>query len=87
MKSFLKYTLATIVGIIIVNVLIFFLFIGFMGAMVGLSEKPYHVGEGSVLHLTFGGQIPDRSSDNPLENIDLLSMNFKPTMGLNRILG
>ena len=39
MKNFLKYTLATIVGIMIVHVILFFIFIGFIGAIASFSEK------------------------------------------------
>ena len=37
MKNFLKYTLATIVGIMIVHVILFFIFIEFIGAIASLA--------------------------------------------------
>jgi protease-4 len=39
MKQFLKYTLATVVGIIITSVLMTLLFFGILGAVAGSAEK------------------------------------------------
>lgn len=86
MKSFLKYTLATIVGILIVNFFLFLLFIGFIGAIASLSEKTVDVKENSILTLQLNGEILDRASDNPLDNIDFLSMSNRKTTGLNKII-
>lgn len=86
MKSFLKYTLATIVGILIVNFFLFLLFIGFIGAIASLSEKTVYVKENSILTLQLNGEILDRASDNPLDNIDFLSMSNRKTTGLNKIV-
>lgn len=86
MKSFLKYTLATIVGFLIVNIILFFLLIGIIGAITTLSNKPIDVKPNSVLTIRLDGQISDRTSDNPLENIDFLSMSPKKNYGLNKVL-
>lgn len=86
MKSFLKYTLATIVGFLIVNIILFFLLIGIIGAITTLSNKSVDVKPNSILTLRFDGEISDRTSDNPLENIDFLSMTPKKHYGLNKIL-
>ena len=45
MKSFLKYLLATIVGIIIVHVILFFVFIGLVGAITEDSDPRQGIGE------------------------------------------
>lgn len=86
MKSFLKYTLATIVGIIIVNAFIFFIFISFIGIFAGLYEQPFNVKENTVLHLTFNSPIPDKASTNPLDNMNILSLTPTKQIGLNKIL-
>lgn len=86
MKSFLKYTLATIIGVLIVNVLLFFLFIAVIGSIAFTSEKPVVVKENSILTLKLNGEIFDRATDNPFENIDFLSMTTRKTFGLNKIL-
>ena len=53
MKSFLKYTLATIVGIMIVHVILFFIFIGFIGAIASFSEKTVTVKNNSILTINW----------------------------------
>ena len=64
MKNFLKYTLATIVGIMIVHVILFFIFIGFIGAIASFSEKTVTVKNNSILTIKLEGEILDRTSDN-----------------------
>ena len=86
MKSFLKYTLATIVGLIIVNLLVFLVFIGIMGAVVGLSDQTFDVKDNTVLRLSFDTAIPDRASENPLDNIDIMTLSASQQTGLNKIL-
>lgn len=86
MKSFLKYTLATIVGILIVNVIMFFLFFAFVGAIAAFSDKTVDVKDNSVLTIQLSGEILDRTSDNPLDNIDFFSMMPRKTVGMNKIL-
>lgn len=86
MKSFLKYTLATIVGMLIVNLFLFFLFIGFVGALAVLSEKTIDVKENSILTIRLDGEILDRTSDNPFDNIDFFSMSNRKTFGMNKII-
>lgn len=86
MKSFLKYTLATIVGILIVNVIMFFLFFAFVGAIAAFSDKTVDVKDNSVLTIQLSGEILDRTSDNPLDNIDFFSMTPRKTIGMNKIL-
>ncbi len=83
MKSFLKYTLATIVGIFLSTLLFFFLLILIISA--SSSEKPVEVKDNSILYLKLNDKIVDRTVDNPFD--------FLPTglpmvreMGLNDIL-
>lgn len=86
MKSFLKYTLATIVGITIVHVVLFFIFIGAIGAIASFSEKTVTVKNNSILTIKLEGEILDQTSDNPLDNIDFFSLTPKKNLGLNKIL-
>lgn len=86
MKSFLKYTLATIVGFLIVNIILFFLFIGIVGAISSFSDKPVTVKPNSILVMKLDGEIYDRATDNLLDNFDFLSMTTKNNYGLNKIL-
>jgi protease-4 len=83
MKSFLKYTLATIVGIFLSTMLFFFFLILIISA--SSSEKPVEVKDNSILYIKLRDKIVDRTVDNPFD--------FLPTglpmvreMGLNDIL-
>ena len=86
MKSFLKYTLATIVGVIIVHILMMFILFGFISAIAVFSEKTVNVKENSILTIKLEGEILDRASENPLDNIDFFTMTPKKSLGLNNIL-
>ena len=70
MRSFLKYTLATIVGMVLVHVLLFSIFIGFIGAIAAMSDKSVDVKDNSLLVIRLENEILDRATENPLDNID-----------------
>ncbi len=86
MKDFLKYTLATITGIILATILLFIIMLGSLSVMVASGSKPVSVSDNSVLVLKAGMQIPDRGDQNPLSGLDPLNMTFSPAPGLNDIL-
>lgn len=50
------------------------------------SEKTVTVKNNSILTIKLEGEILDRTSDNPLDNIDFLSFTPKKNLGLNKIL-
>ncbi|HEX2934132.1 MAG TPA: signal peptide peptidase SppA [Bacteroidales bacterium] len=80
MRSFLKYTLATIVGVIISSFILFLILMGIIGAIVSSTEKQVVVKNNSILHIRLDKTIPERSSDNPFENFDFTT--FKPSVSL-----
>ncbi len=86
MKSFLKYTLATITGIIIASILFFIVLLASLSVLVASGDKPSSISDNSILVLKAGTDIPDRGAQNPLAGIDLTNMSFTPTPGLNEIL-
>ena len=86
MKDFLKYTLATITGIIIASFLLFIIMLASLSAMIAAGEKPVAIKENSVLVLKSGVEIPDRTDPNPFAGFDPLNMTFTPKTGLNDIL-
>jgi protease IV len=86
MKNFLKYTLATITGIIIASILFFIIMLAGFSAIVSSGNKPVSISNNSILVLKAGVSIPDRGDQNPLFGIDLLNMSFSPVPGLNEIL-
>ena len=82
----MKYTLATIVGMVLVHVLLFSIFIGFIGAIAAMSDKSVDVKDNSLLVIRLENEILDRATENPLDNIDFLTMKSNPKLGLNKIL-
>jgi protease-4 len=86
MKEFLKYTLATITGIIIASILFFIVMLGTLSALVASGEKPVAISENSILVLKTGVPIPDRGNENPLAGFDIINMDITQTPGLNEIL-
>jgi protease-4 len=86
MKNFLKYTLATITGIIITSILFFIVLLASLSALVALGDKPASISNNSILVLKAGVPIPDRGNQNPLAGFDLFNMTFTPAPGLNEIL-
>jgi protease-4 len=86
MKDFLKYTLATITGIILASILFFFVMLGTLSAIIASGDKPVSVSENSVLILKAGVITPDRGNENPLAGFDFFNMTMTTVPGLNEIL-
>ncbi len=86
MKDFLKYTLATIVGVIIAGVIGFFILAGTLSAMLSFSEKPADVKDKSLLVMKFENQIVERSDKNPLRDLNLPGLSGNQETGLDDIL-
>ncbi|MBK7710014.1 MAG: signal peptide peptidase SppA [Bacteroidales bacterium] len=86
MKSFLKYTLATITGIILTSIIFFVVLLASLSALVASGDKPVSISENSILVLKAGVELPDRGNDDPFSGIDIVNMTFAPVPGLNDIL-
>ncbi len=86
MKNFLKYTLATISGIIITSILFFIVLLASLSALVASGNKPVTITDNSILILKAGVTIPDRGNQNPLAALDLFNMTLTQSPGLNEIL-
>lgn len=65
MKQFFKFTLATIVGVILASILSMVLFFGIMGAIAGSADKATVLKDNSVYELSLSGSLVDRTEDNP----------------------
>src|ERR1035437_8612568 len=88
MKQFLKFTLATIVGVIITSILLMLIFFAVIGAVAGASESATVLKPNSVYELNLVGTLVDRSKDDFFMGV--LSHAFgKPTensIGLDDVL-
>jgi len=65
MKQFLKFTLATVVGIILVSVISTLIMFGIIGAIAASGDKTTELQPNSVYELELKGQLIDRSEDDP----------------------
>jgi signal peptide peptidase SppA, 67K type len=86
MKSFFKYFFATILGALVSAIILFFIALGVISAIISSAEKEVSVKPNSILKIEFDKAIPDRSSQNPLENFDFQNLKPNITVGLNDIL-
>ena len=86
MKEFFKFTLASIVGIMIAGLLLLFITIGIISAMVSVSDQPASVDSNTVLLLKFDYDIVDRAKNNPFEGMAFGMFEGEKTVGLNDML-
>lgn len=66
MKQFLKFTLATIVGIILTFVLSVLFFFLLVGSIAGSQEKVTTLKSNSVYELKLEGNLVDRSKEDDI---------------------
>lgn len=64
MKQFLKFTFASMLGVIIAFTLLFLILIGIAGA-ISSSEKKVTIEENSILQIDLDGTVQEQSVDNP----------------------
>jgi protease-4 len=88
MKQFFKYVLATVVGVVLSSILLFFIFFGIMAALVTSigSEKEFVVKDNSVLKISLSYPIDERTSKNPFDAGFSFSSLGSDHLGLNDIL-
>ncbi|WP_179413561.1 signal peptide peptidase SppA [Mucilaginibacter sp. E4BP6] len=84
MKQFFKYVLATIVGLVFTSIIIVIIGIAIIAS--ASSDKGSHVDANSVLHISFNGNIPERTPNNPLAGLSFLGLDDNKDVGLNDIL-
>jgi protease-4 len=75
MKSFLKYLLATIVGVILASLVMFFIFLGVISALISIQEKPVEIKDNSILMLKLDEPITDRKPAIPFFSAKALGLN------------
>ena len=88
MKQFLKFTLATIVGIIITSIIGMLLMFGIIGAIASSSDKAVKVQPNSVYEIELNGQLVERSQDDPFSEIfsTAFGQDAAKTIGLDDVL-
>lgn len=69
MKQFLKYTLATVTGLVLVGMLLGIIgFVSLLGIAAFNKQKPT-ITEGTVLHIKLSGVMSDRTQESPFSNL------------------
>ena len=87
MKDFLKYTLATIVGIFLVNIIGFFLLFIIVGAIMSTTEKQVIVSNNSMLVINLEKQVVDRAPVDPFKDLNLPGGFYQEKkIGLDQVL-
>jgi protease IV len=87
MKGFLKTLLASMLGFIIGSLLLFFLMLWIVGGIVSLSQKQeVTTNPGTILLVKLDQPIPERSTENPLENFDFKGLKMNQPLGLTEII-
>lgn len=84
MKDFLKYTLATIVGIIVASIMLFLFMVIVISA--ASQEKPVDVQPNTILYITLGETIVERAEENPFDIFPLDGFTAMKQLGLNDII-
>ncbi|WP_164112951.1 MULTISPECIES: signal peptide peptidase SppA [Sphingobacterium] len=86
--NFIKQVLATITGILITSVILFFLFLVFIGVLVQQSSEPTTTvaPAKSVLYLSFDYDIVEKTESNPFGDLNLPLYNIERSIGLNDIV-
>ena len=86
MKSFLKYVLASVLGVMLAGLILFFIILGVMSAIISSQDKPFQVKPKSVLMLKLDQPIIDRKPNLPLPSFGLGNIGMINQIGLNDLL-
>lgn len=88
MKQFFKFMFASMAGFILSMIVIFFILMGIIsGMMLSLKDEgSVSISDNSVLEIKFENPIKERTSNNPLENLNFTGLHTDRTPGLDEIL-
>ena len=88
MKQFFKFTLATVVGIILTSILFVLISFAIIGAIAGASDSATVLKPNSVYELSLEGTLVDRSQDDPFSGAiaQAFGQTTENTIGLDDVL-
>ncbi|MBN2275825.1 MAG: signal peptide peptidase SppA [Bacteroidales bacterium] len=86
MKSFFKYLLASVLGVILASMLMFLIFLGIFSAIVSSQDKPFQVKPQSILLLKLDQPIIDRKPSLPIPGFNIRNFGIDNRIGLNELL-
>lgn len=86
MKDFLKFTLATVTGIVLSSIVLFIISMVTLFGIMSASDTETVVKKNSVMVLNFNGVLVERTQENPMDFISQMFANNTPTYGLDDVL-
>lgn len=87
MKQFFKFMFASMLGLILGSFLLLFILIGIIGSLAsGDSKTEVTLKENSVLELDLNYIIPERTRNNPFEQLPFPGMKNSKAYGLDEVL-
>lgn len=86
MKDFLKFTLATVTGIVLSSIVLFIISMVTLFGIMSASDTETVVKKNSVMVLNFNGVLVERTQENPMDFISQMFGNNTPTYGLDDVL-
>ena len=86
MKDFLKYTLASIIGVMIAGLLGIMLLMGIFSAMISMSDQPASIKDKTLLILRLDNEIVERTDKNPFDALSIPGISGIGKTGLDDIL-
>ncbi len=88
MKQFFKFMFASMLGILLSFFVAFVIFFFVIGGIISASqnESQPHVKNNTILRIKLDRKIEDQPSNNPLENIDLNTLEDKTPLSLSKII-
>lgn len=87
MKQFFKFMFASMLGFMITFIFAIILLFGLISSLISLSEKEVvTVDANSILYIDITQVLSDRTSNNPFNTMDFLSLKPHKFLGLNDIL-
>ena len=88
MKSFFRTVLATMLGLLLFQLLGLLIVVVIIAGVAasGGSEASFEVESGSILHLRLDQPLVERSNDNPLTNIDWVNLRSNQGLSVQELL-
>jgi len=87
MKSFFKFTLASILGFLITGIILIFIIISIIGGLISSAkDDTVALKSKTILTLNLSKGVVERTSKNPLEDLNFQTLKTESKIGLNEIL-
>jgi len=88
MKQFFKFTLATMLGVVLISIISTIIMFAILGAIASSNQKPVKLEANSVYELELSGQLVDRSEDDPFSGAmaEVFGQSVPKMIGLDDLL-